>query len=329
MGESDLRGLRYFVAVAEEGGFTRAAGRLGMAQPPLSRAIRRLERQLGAALFERTARGVLLTEAGRTLLVGVRPGLAAVDAAWQRAVRAAGTGTALTVAVRPGGEPRLLAATLDGYRAAVSSRPELPAPRPLVVGCGPDGPDALIREGRADAALLRLPADPAGVEWEPLLTEPRLLAIAADHPLATAHRITLSDLTGLPRTCWVHASAAARAHWEGWDGAGAVRPEVPGTPVHDTAQLLELVALGQAVAFLPRSACTDTAGGRIVHRPVGGLTHSTLVVAWPEGCRSPAVAAFVRAAAAAAAALATTTAPSPTGSATSAGAEPGPPASTA
>ena len=78
---ADLRQLRYFVAVAEELHFSRAAERLHMSQSPLSRAVRDLERQLGLVLFVRTTRRVELTPAGRTLLGGARRALAELDAA--------------------------------------------------------------------------------------------------------------------------------------------------------------------------------------------------------------------------------------------------------
>ena len=116
----ETRELRYFVAVAEDLHFGRAAKPLGMAQPPLSRAIRQLERRLGAALLERTSRAVTLTEAGSVLLQEGRAALDAVEAAERRAHRAALAATghaAVVLAAKAGASGELLAKLLDAYAA--------------------------------------------------------------------------------------------------------------------------------------------------------------------------------------------------------------------
>src|SRR5690349_24873025 len=100
MSDVEVRQLRYFVAVAEELHFGRAAERLGMAQPPLSRAIRELERQLGAQLLERTTRQVTLTPVGETLLQDARIALEAVEAATRRARNGGRPEPALRVALK-------------------------------------------------------------------------------------------------------------------------------------------------------------------------------------------------------------------------------------
>ncbi|WP_306193256.1 LysR family transcriptional regulator, partial [Streptomyces sp. MK5] len=116
----ETRELRYFVAVAEELHFGRAAHRLGIAQPPLSRAIAGLERRLGAALLERGSRGVTLTGAGAVLLREARAALDAVEAAERRTRRAALAGTgrpAVVLAAKAGASSELLAKLLDAYVA--------------------------------------------------------------------------------------------------------------------------------------------------------------------------------------------------------------------
>src|SRR5690242_13180814 len=112
----EYRPLRYFVAVAEELNFTRAAARLGMAVPPLSRAVRRLEAELGVPLFVRTARQVSLTPAGTTLLAEARPALAALQAAARRAQRSAAGTPTLVLAMKADGDAGLLEPLLARYR---------------------------------------------------------------------------------------------------------------------------------------------------------------------------------------------------------------------
>jgi DNA-binding transcriptional LysR family regulator len=291
--EVEVRELRYFVAVAEELNFGRAARRLGMAQPPLSKAIRRLESKLGVRLLERTTRQVALTAAGRTLLEEGRLALDALAAAARRARRAGQPAARLVVAVKPG-EAELLRPILPAYRA---TGPGVPPAEVLVGSWGE--PAALLRDGRADVGLLRSPFDGRGLDHEPLLTEPRLVALPAEHRLARRRRLRLADLAGEPVPRWPGADQASAAYWAGRDRAGpaAAAPGLQAGPVvGDIAQLLEVVALGQAVAFLPASLADRHARDDLVYRPVADLTPSTVVVAWPETSRSLAVAAFVRAA---------------------------------
>ena len=177
----ETRELRYFVAVAEELHFGRAAQRLGIAQPPLSRAIQQLERRLGVALLERTSRGVTLTEAGAVLLREGRAALDAVDAADRRTRRAALAATGdpgLVLVTKAGASSELLAKLLDAYAA------EPGAVAVDVVLCGPAEQERLLRDGRADVALLHRPFDStAGFDTEELCTEGQVAVLPAGHPL--------------------------------------------------------------------------------------------------------------------------------------------------
>jgi DNA-binding transcriptional LysR family regulator len=298
MGEIELRELRYFVAVAQELNFSRAARRLGMAQSPLSKAISQLESRLGLRLLERTTRQVTLTAAGAALLGEAPRVLAAAEAAVARVKRTAHDGPRLIVALKPGGDGGLLRDILTAYQS-----PGLPPAEATIVSWG--GPSALVRTGAADVALLRSPLDHDGLEIEELLTEPRVAVLPAGHRLASRSRLRRADLSGEPLPRWSDADAATTAYWSGrdpqsvaaaWPDCAPPPPDTVGPLVNDLTQLLETVALGQAVAFLPASTAARYPRADLVYRPVTGLSPSVVAVAWQQGSRSPAIAAFVRAA---------------------------------
>lgn len=184
----ESRPLRYFVAVAEELNFARAAERLGISPPPLSRAIRQLETELGVTLFERTTHSVALTPAGTTLLAEARFALDALQAAGRRAQRAAAPEPKLVLAVKADGDAGLLEGILARYASE-------PAAVPVAVRlCAWHEQPQLLRRGEADAALVHEPFDHTGLDTETLAAEPRVVALAATHPLATRERLTLADL---------------------------------------------------------------------------------------------------------------------------------------
>ncbi len=275
----ETRELTYFLAVARELHFGRAAERLGIAQPPLSRAIGRLERRLGVRLLERTSRRVTLTPAGETLLAEGGAALEAVAAAVRRTRRAGAAGPRLVLAMKPGGDGGgLLPAILDAYERE-------PEALPVEMLFGYGAADAL-RDGRADAALLYTPRqDAAGLATEPLMEERQVLVVARGHRLAGRAEVSMADLEGevLPR----------RPHDPG-PGDGPV--------VGDGGQLMQLIALGRMVAVLPESM-RGLLRDDLAAVPVRDAAPTTLVIAWPEASRSRALAAFVRSATAAATAF--------------------------
>jgi DNA-binding transcriptional LysR family regulator len=281
MNELEVRQLRYFVAVAEELHFGRAAGRLGMAQPPLSRAIRDLERQLGVVLLERTTRQVRLTAAGEVLLRDARTALEAVATAARRAREAGSAPRRLRVALKADVDGGLLPQILDAYCADDAALP----PELFLGGFGEQA--QALRDGRADVGLLLCPFDDRGLDSEPLLTEPVLVALAAADPLAARTRLCLADLAGrrLPG-----GSEASHGPPAGPRRAGAVRP------ASNLAEIFSLVETGSVVFFAPVSVAGRYRRPSIAYRPVSDLPDSMLAVAWPQDARSPAVAAFVRAA---------------------------------
>jgi DNA-binding transcriptional LysR family regulator len=148
-----------------------------------------------------------------------------------------------------------------------------------------------LRDGRADVAILPMPFREHGLDVEPLLTEPRLVALAADDPLAARHALRLADLAGhtLP-----DGGAADRDDQRPVEHRGEL-------PRRDIAQLFSLIELGRCVWFVPVSVARRHPRPGIAYRPVEDLPPGTIALAWPADCRSTAVAAFVRAATAVAA----------------------------
>jgi DNA-binding transcriptional LysR family regulator len=177
----ELRHLRYFVAVAEEKSFTRAAERLHMQQPPLSQQLKALEAQLGTPLLERLPRGVELTAAGEAFLDDARAVLDSVGAAAARATRVgAGIEGHLTIGLASSAAthevvPSLIASFRDQYPTVFLK---------FIEGNAATLTEAVVSRD-ADVALLRAPVDhPPEVRFQRLLEEPMLAAIATAHPLA-------------------------------------------------------------------------------------------------------------------------------------------------
>ncbi|MEU2423077.1 LysR family transcriptional regulator [Streptomyces sp. NPDC007851] len=278
----ETRELRYFVAVAEELHFGRAAQRLGIAQPPLSRAIGLLERRLGAPLLERTSRAVTLTEAGAVLLREARAALDAVEAAerrTRRAALAATGGPGVVLATKAGASGELLAKLLDAYAAEPDA-----VPVDLLL-CGIGEQEHMLRDGRADVALLHLPFDSTvGLDSEDLVTENQVVLLPSGHPLTTRPHVRTSEVTGLPDL--------PLPRWPGPDGS---YPDGPGPRARDHAQLYQLIALGRACWIAPESSRAQLRDG-VVAVPVLDAPPVTTVIAWPPHSRSRAVAGLVRAA---------------------------------
>jgi DNA-binding transcriptional LysR family regulator len=268
----DSRELTYFVAVAEERNFTRAATRLGIAQPPLSRAVQRLERRLGVRLLHRTSRQVSLTQAGQVLLDEGRKALGALTAAERLARRAGRAEPRLVVAIKPGGDADLLEPILARY----ATHPDAIDAEPLICGIGEQ--TALLRNGTADVALLRLPQpDLSGLATEELLTERELVVLPRTHRLANLTSVRMTDLTGETFPRWTDDSP----------GNGPL--------ITDTGQVAELIALGRIAAILPESIAVRL-GRNLTAIPIEGR-HTTVLAAWPESRRDRPLAAFIRTAA--------------------------------
>ncbi|GAA2068061.1 LysR family transcriptional regulator [Streptomyces albiaxialis] len=279
MHELETRELRYFVAVAEELHFGRAAERLGIAQPPLSRAVRQLERRLGVRLLDRDRRGVALTEAGGVLLREARAALDAVAAAARRTRRAGDPKRPLVLVTKAGASHELL-------RGLLGALAEEPGAAPVeVLLCEVGEQAGLLRDGRADVALMHRPYDDlAGFDTEDLYVEGQIALLPAGHPLASRERLTLAEVSDVPDL--------PIARWPRLDGT---YPDGPGPEVHTQSQLAQLVALGRTLLVIPASSRAWQWPGHVAV-PVVDAPDVTTVLAWPPKSHSPALASLVRAA---------------------------------
>jgi DNA-binding transcriptional LysR family regulator len=281
----DLRRLRYFVAVAEELHFGRAAERLYLAQPVLSRHVQKLELELGVELLKRNSRHVELTPAGERLLEEARQLLAAADAASRRMRGVASAPARLTIGFFVG----------DTFTAAVraflADRPE--AELSFLRIYWHDQVEVL-RDGRADVAFVHLPVDESGLVLTPVRAEPRLAVLPADHPLAQRATVSITELADDP----VIRQAGADPTWEAFHNVDP-RPDGrhprPGPEVHNIEEKLEQVAAGRAISFVPASAAAMYGRPGVVYVPVDDIPPIQICLASPAGRRSSLVADFVAA----------------------------------
>jgi DNA-binding transcriptional LysR family regulator len=256
----ELRHLRYFLAVAEERHFTRAAERLHVSQPPLSAQIRQLEQRLGAPLFVRSSGPVALTAAGEALLEPAYAALAALDAGVE-AVRTVASGhgrvrVAVSATVPLAPALRAVAAVSQSVRSELARA---------------DDPEDLLKRGRADVAFLRTPLR-AGLPVQAVVaTEPRSVLVAAGHRLALCDELRLADL-------------AREQVLEPPDGVLGV-----GRPV-GLEELLARVVAGDSVAVVPEGIVREH--GTAV--PLADAPPSRIVVVAAEPL-PPAAATFLEA----------------------------------
>jgi DNA-binding transcriptional LysR family regulator len=283
----ELRQLEYLVAVAEEANFTRAAERVHVAQPGVSAQIRRLERELGQDLFDRTSRSVRLTEVGAAVLPYARAALAAVAGArlavdeltgLLRGHVAVGTVTSHDVDL-----PGLLAAFHDDHPAVEITLTES-ASDDLVDG---------LRTGRLDAAIVSIGRRiPSGVEVQVITDQPIVAAVGHDHELAVHDTITLDTLRGRPLIS-LPRGTGLRARLDEACVAAGFTPHIA-FEASDPEVLAQLAAHGLGAAILPgefAAARTDRLRPLAITRPA---LRGRLVLAWrADGPGSPAGRALV------------------------------------
>ncbi|SFR26118.1 DNA-binding transcriptional regulator, LysR family [Lentzea waywayandensis] len=270
----ELRHLRALAAIGDHRSITAAAQALHVTQPALSRTLDQFERRLGVRLVERTTRHVALTEPGQRLWEHSHRILTSLD-------------SALAEAVRP--QPLRLTfawAALGEYTIPFLREWRAEHPDVLVHIRRSDDPEAALRRGEADVAVLRTEPADADIDHVALLEEPRVAAVADDHPLATRDALLLADLTG---ECVAVCETAATTGADLWpSGARPRTVDVPGV-----VEWLTSIATGATVGV--------TAAGSSHHNPHPGVTYLPLAdaepitvrLAWPSPAAHPSTEEFI------------------------------------
>jgi LysR family carnitine catabolism transcriptional activator len=283
----DLRQLSYVVAVVDQGGFTRAAEAMHVAQPSLSQAVRTLEAELGTELFHRTSRQVVLTDAGRALLEPARQALR--DAANGRAAVAAVVGLEAghlvclpTLAVYPAAE------LIGRFRRA--------HPKITVRMVEPEDADAVadrVRDGSSEVGLAELPITAAGIETHALETQEYVALIPTDlHPsLTRSGQITIRSLAAQPLITSPQGTSTRRQIDEAFTAAG-LHATVAVETDHREA-IGPLVTAGAGIAVLPRQLARDVATTGVVIADITPPITRDVGLIHRSGPLSPAARAFL------------------------------------
>jgi DNA-binding transcriptional LysR family regulator len=273
----ELRLLRYFVAVAEERHFGRAAARLHMTQPPLSRAIRQLETDLGVVLLHRSATGVEPTAAGNALYAEAGALLEQADQARAR-VTAAATLTIGTLADSAAEAGTRLATTFRRHHPEVSIR---------FREADFTDPTTGVRAGLADVALTRSPFDDTGISMRTLRYDPVGVVLRANDPLAGRGPLRLTDLADRP---WFQLPDGTDPIWRTyWNGATPAGQRPAGPVVRTVNECMQAVLWNGMIGIAP---LTHALPAGLTWAPLTDMAPSPLVVAWATEHESPLIRSF-------------------------------------
>ncbi|MFF9408030.1 LysR family transcriptional regulator [Streptomyces anandii] len=279
----ELRTLRYFVAVAEELHFGRAATRLHMSQPPLSRAIKQLEAEVGALLFIRSPAGVMLTPAGTVLLEEARTLLDHAELIRVRVSTAAGV-PAITVGILGDGtDPAAnrLASAFRRRHLGVEVR---------VRNTDLTDPTCGLSAGSVDVALTRAPFDRTALMVRTLRTDPVGVVLRADDPLARCGQLRLDDLS---ERRWFRFPQGTDPVWQSYWSGGRPRE---GPVVRAVQECLQAVLWNDTVGLTPLGHHLPA---ELTVVPLVDMAPSRVVAAWKEGGTDPLVRSFIEIATAA------------------------------
>ncbi|WP_258054101.1 LysR family transcriptional regulator [Streptomyces sp. INR7] len=279
----ELRTLRYFVAVAEELHFGRAATRLHMGQPPLSRAVKQLEAEVGALLFARSPTGVTLTPVGTVLLDEARALLGHADRVRARVSAAAGTATLTIGILGDGTDPGVsrLAAAYRRTRPGIDIRvreTDLTDPT-----CG-------LRADLVDVALTRAPFDEHALTVRTLRTDPVGVVLRADDPLAGRDGLRPAELSDRR---WFRFPQGTDPAWQAYWNGGTPRE---GPVVRGVQECLQAVLWNGTVGLAPLG---HDLPAELAVVPLTDMPPSRVVAAWNEGDTNPLIRSFIATATAA------------------------------
>jgi DNA-binding transcriptional LysR family regulator len=285
---AELRHLRHFLVVAEEGHVSRAARRLHVAQPALSRSLRQLEAAVGTALLHRHARGVDLTAAGEALLPKARAAVAAADDALEPLDT---TESAQDGVVRLGFLAPIPDAAAQFAESFQAVHPKVSLEwQPLDFVSQMES----VRDGTVDAAFLWVPHADPDIAFQPFASEARAVLISARNPLAARTELTFADIMDEPHPGY---PAGAPQHWADFWYLTDVRGRRPRL-VADAPLTVEdawaLVASGHAITVAPASLARNYARAGVAARLLVDVAPAVLAVAWRRGEASAATEAFVR-----------------------------------
>ncbi|MPY55322.1 LysR family transcriptional regulator [Streptomyces acidicola] len=286
----DTRLLRSFIAVVEEGTLTRAAERLFVSQPALTKQIKQLEAQLGVRLFTRSRTGMSPTEPGRILAERVPDLLTDWDLVLRETKSAASRAARV---LRVGFIASAANEATPGIIAEFTRR--RPGWRVNMRQAAWSVPSAGLADGDVDVALLRLPfPGEDALRTAALFTEPRWVALPEGHPLAARDVIAFRDLWEEPFVAAPPETGWWRDHWLAADERDG-HPVRIGAVTDQPDDWLSAIANGYGVALAPASAARFYARPGITYRPVSGVSPSRVGVAWaPADDANPVVQDFVR-----------------------------------
>jgi len=288
----ELRHLRYFAAAAETENVSRAALKLHVSQPGLSRQIRDLEEDLGFPLFERSAKSVRLTEAGRVFLDEARAVLRRVDEAVNKARTVARGGGELHIGYAPSPTVRLLPAALRAFQSG------MPKVRVKLHDLSTEEMLAGVREGRLQLAFAVRPGRGAlrGLRFEELARDKICLAVPPRHALSKRTSVTVREASRLPLVAFARKEYPEyHESLEALFGQAKSRPHV--VEEHDSsASLIAAIESGAGVAVLPQGfACSS--GNRLKLIPLTPAPEPLVVgVVWSAAGLNPAAESFLQAA---------------------------------
>lgn len=285
----DLRQLRYFVAVAEELHFSRAASRLNLAQSALSSQVRALEREVGGPLLVRSTRRVALTPAGERLLTDGREVLAAADGALERA-RALARGEAGAIVLGSMGP------AAGGLLAPLLARFSSRHPGMRVEIRNLDFSDMVdsVRERQVDLAFVYMPLEEPDLEFIPLMTEPRVVVLPRHHRLARRRQLRPRDLreeTFIMQP--EHVPEIWRDHWLLVDDFGQ-RPRISPRTADKLEDWLTLISQGEGVDTAPAIISRYYAWPDVAFVPLVDTAPSLLALARRRGDCEPLLDEFTQ-----------------------------------